>query len=815
MKNKMKKITWLVLVAAISIPLLLKAQTPRQQVLFNDNWKFYKGEMASAQEENFYDANWRKLALPHDYSVEGPFSKEWASGTAYLPGGVGWYRKTFSTPGNWKGKNIFIYFDGVYKNSEVWINGHTLGKRPNGFIPFQYELTPYLKAGKNIIAVKTDHTKFADSRWYTGSGIYRNVYLQAVSPIHIDFWGVAFTTPVVTPQSATARINVAIKNTGKSAAGLTVKAMLADPSGKQVAIAEKRLNKISAGNVAVDLSFKITDPLLWSVDAPNLYKLKISVGNQNEIVDEWTDEVGLRSFRFDANEGFFLNGINIKQKGVCIHDDAGVLGVAVPEAVWIRRLRMLKAAGCNAIRMSHNPHADYLYRLCDELGFLVMDEAFDEWEAGKNKWVAGWNKGTPSKEGYHEYFKQWAQQDTRDMVLRNRNRPSIIMWSIGNEIDYPNDPYSHPVLNKGNNPQISGKGALSDHPSVTRLSELSKQLTAAVKAYDTTRAVTAALAGVVMSNETDFPRNLDIVGYNYQENRYAADHAKYPDRIIYGSENGMQLSAWEAVDTNRYISGQYLWTGIDYLGEAREYPNRSNTAGLLNLAGFTKPEYYFRQSLWSDKPMVFIGTSAIPKSDDKGIWSHKRSAPLWNGKEGDSIRVSCFTNCPEAELFLNGKSLGKKKLTDTKERVLFWDITYQQGTLIIKGFKQGEEMATEFLSTPGKQQFINTTVFKDALIDENAGLKQIEISLCDAANQTLYEADNEVEVKVTGNARLLGLESGNANDVSSYGTSKTKAMNGKLIAYVLPSATAPSFTVEIISAGLKPVIMRFIDGVLR
>ena len=277
----------------------------------------------------------------------------------------------------------------------------------------------------------------------------------------------------------------------------------------------------------------------------------------------------------------------------------------------------------------------------------------------------------------------------------------------------------------------------------------------------------------------------------------------------------MQLSAWEAVDTNRYISGQYLWTGIDYLGEAREYPNRSNTAGLLNLAGFAKPEYYFRQSLWSDKPMVFIGTSAIPKSDDKGIWSHKRAAPLWNGKEGDSIRVSCFTNCPEAELFLNGKSLGKKKLTDTKERVLFWDITYQQGTLIIKGLKQGEEMATEFLTTPGKQQFINTTVFKDALIDENAGLKQIEISLCDAANQTLYEADNEVEVKVTGNARLLGLESGNANDVSSYGTSKTKAMNGKLIAYVLPSATAASFTVEIISAGLKPVIMRFIDGVLR
>jgi beta-galactosidase len=278
---------------------------------------------------------------------------------------------------------------------------------------------------------------------------------------------------------------------------------------------------------------------------------------------------------------------------------------------------------------------------------------------GKNKWVKGWNVGTPSKNGYHQYFKEWATRDVTDMVMRTRNHPSIIMWSIGNEIDYPNDPYTHEILNTGRNPQIYGKGYLSDHPAASQLTVIARQLAKAVKAVDKTRPVTAALAGVVMSNEVGFPEELDVVGYNYQEYRYPEDHKKYPNRIIYGSENGMQRQAWAAVDSNEYISAQYLWTGIDYLGEAGKWPQRSNGAGLLDLAGFKKPEYFYRQSIWADKPMVYIGAREVKIAEDRGIWSHKSVQPVWNWPANSKMRVDCFTNCQEAELFLNGKSLGK------------------------------------------------------------------------------------------------------------------------------------------------------------
>ncbi|MEO6547225.1 MAG: sugar-binding domain-containing protein, partial [Ferruginibacter sp.] len=721
----MKNRNALVMVCMIVLfPFMLEAQMNRRFVVFNNDWKFYKGEIAAAEKEHFNDAKWRSIRLPHDWSIEGPFSKEWASGTAFLPGGTGWYRKSFNLPAGFNNKKVFIYFDGVYNNSQVWINGHLLGNRPNGFASFQYELTPYLKPnGKNTIAVKVNHTKFADSRWYTGSGIYRNVYLRAVDPLHIDLWGVSFTTPFVSPSAATASVAVSLKNSGHYAGSVLVKAALLDHTGKTMGSAQKKLIAKNNTDMPAGLSLNIANSQLWSVDTPYLYTLNVSVSKQGKTVDEWTENVGVRTIHFDANEGFFLNGVNIKQKGVCIHDDAGVLGVAVPEAVWVRRLRMLKNAGCNAIRMSHNPHADYLYNLCDKMGFLVMDESFDEWEEGKNKWIAGWNKGTPGKDGYHEYFSEWSKMDVRDMVLRNRNRPSIIMWSIGNEIDYPNDPYSHEILNTGKNPQIYGKGYLADHPAAARLGELSRQLAAVVKSYDTTRPVTAALAGVVMSNETSFPQNIDVVGYNYQEYRYVEDHAKYPDRIIYGSENGMQLSAWNAVDSNRFISGQYLWTGIDYLGEARDFPNRSNNAGLLNLAGFEKPEYYFRQSLWSAKPMIWLGTSNIPTTEDRGIWSQKRVDPVWNRKEEDSVRVSCFTNCDEAELFLNNQSLGKKQLPGTGGKILYWDIVYRPGKLMVKGTR-GDKEVSNTLNTPGKVELLKATVYKDELIEAQSGFKQ-------------------------------------------------------------------------------------------
>jgi len=592
------------------------AQVTRQKIIFNNDWKFYKGDIAEGESVKFNDNKWRNITLPHDWSIEGPFSEEWASATAYLPGGIGWYRKTFTLQQNMQNKNVFIYFDGVYKNSEVWINGHLLGKRPNGFIAFEYELTPYLnRGGKNIIAVKVDHTEFADSRWYTGSGINRNVYLIATDPVHVSKWGVSFTTPQVSQSQATASVEVSIDNQSVDAKEVTVKAQLSDDKGKAVSSAENKLSveKNAAGKTQMPM--EVTGPKLWSIENPSLYKLSITVFSDGKQTDNWSDEVGIRSFHFDADQGFFLNEKKIKIKGVCLHDDAGALGTAVPAEVWERRLISLKEAGCNAIRMSHNPHADYFYKLTDKLGFLVMDEAFDEWETGKNKWIEGWNVGKPGKDGYHEYFKEWASRDLQDMMLRSRNSPSVIMWSIGNEIDYPNDPYSDSILNTGRNPQIYGKGYLPDHPRATRLAEISEQLVKVVKQIDTSRPVTAALAGVVMSNTTKYPGNLDVVGYNYQEYRYVEDHKKYPGRMIYGSENGMALDAWKAVEDNPFISAQFLWTGIDYLGEAGKWPVRSSGAGLLDLADYPKPNYYFRKSLWSNTPMAKLEVASIPANE--------------------------------------------------------------------------------------------------------------------------------------------------------------------------------------------------------
>jgi beta-galactosidase len=790
-------------VKSLLLLLLLCSQALAQKsflpVLFNADWKFHKGDVPDGEQTDLNTADWRTVPLPHDWSIEGPFSNEWASATGFLPGGIGWYQKSFTAQADWKNKNLYIYFDGVYKNSTVWLNGHLLGNRPNGFVPFEYEISKYLNLkGKNVIVVKVDHSQFADSRWYTGSGIYRNVYIIAKQPLHIKKWGVEFTTSAVSAASAQARIKVRLQNNASAPATATVKARLLDANGKVVASAT---NPVQVTDSAVsELALTLKSPQLWSVDQPNCYKLQVNVLNKGVITDQWVEQVGVRDIRFDAEHGFFLNGKNMKIKGVCIHDDAGALGVAVPEGVWRRRLAELKEGGSNSLRLSHNPHADYLYRLCDEMGLLVIDEAFDEWEYGKNKWVQGWNVGTPSKDGYSQYFNEWSSRDLADMVLRNYNHPSIIMWSIGNEIDYPNDPYSSEVLNTGNNPQIYGKGYLADHPPVSRLSEISKRLVKVVKDLDTSRPVTAAFAGVVMSNTTSYPENLDVVGYNYQEYRYADDHKEHPKRIILGSENGMQLNAWNAVDSNTYISAQYLWTGIDYLGEAGRWPERSNRAGLLDLAGFRKPEFFFRQSLWSEKPMIYIGTSAVPKSEDKGIWSHKQAEHNWSWNAGDKVRVNCFTNCTEAELFLNGKSLGRK--SQGKSKVIFWDVDYLAGELSVKGYNQQQQAAADQIKTAAAAYSINATVEKD-LSKTRSGLSQVVVQIVDQAGNPVYKAENEITVAIQGKAALLGLESGSSSSHEDYKTNKRKVMNGKLLAYIQSPAPGSKVTVRFSAPGLK------------
>ncbi|TXK44854.1 DUF4982 domain-containing protein [Pontibacter qinzhouensis] len=786
----------------ICLPGYATAQQVRKEVLFNDGWTFHKGDVANGETVDFDDNNWRKVDLPHDWSIEGPFSQEWASGTGYLPGGIGWYRKTFELTPDQRSKILFLYFDGVYKNSEVWINGHYLGKRPNGYTPFYYELTQHLnKKGKNTISVKVDHTKFADSRWYPGSGIYRNVYLMAVEPVHINVWGVTFTTPEVSKTNASAQVVVSLTNKSKKAAEIEVRTELRDKQGKTVADSRQKVRAKAGKEANASLTFQVKNPELWSVDAPDLYELYVASYVNGKKTDDYVEKVGFRSFSFDADKGFFLNNENIKLKGVCFHHDAGALGAAVPEEVWVRRLTSLKELGCNAIRMSHYPHQDYMYRLCDEMGFLVQDEAFDEWEAGKNKWIEGWNVGKPGNDGYHEHFAEWAERDLRDMILRNRNHASIIMWSIGNEIDYPNDPYSHEVLNTGRNPQIYGKGYQPNNPAASRLGEIAKQLVAVAKQYDTTRPITAALAGVVMSNYTTYPDELDLVGYNYQEYRYGEDHAQYPARIIYGSENGKGLDAWLAVDTLEHISAQFLWTAFDFMGEARSWPVRSSGAGLLDLAGFPKPDYYFRQSLWSDKPMVYIATSKMQQTENE---RNRPLAPVWNWTAGDKVKVSCFTNTEEAELFLNGMSLGRKPYAEAKARVLEWEVAYEPGELLVKGYQDGKEVTQHLLRTTGAPYAIKATVDKRLLKADKKEVAHLVIDVVDNQSNTVYNAENEITVTIEGPGKLIGLESGSLISHEDYKANKRKALRGKLLAYLQAEQKKGEVKVTLHSPGLQP-----------
>ena len=781
----------------------------RQGSLFNGGWRFHLGDAPGADAPAFDDGGWRTVALPHDWSIEGPFDQKWASATGFLPGGVGWYRKTFAAPDAFAAKKVSLHFDGVYCNSEVWIDGHFLGKRPSGFASFGYDLTPHLRPdAQNVVAVRVDHSRFADARWYTGSGIYRNVRLVVTAPVHIRTWGVSVTTPVVSANMAQVQAEVTVQNDTGTEASVEVRFALSDLLG--MVVAEGRASALvpPGGEAACGDVLSVPGPRLWSPEQPELYALRTEIHHNGAAVDAEETSVGIRSFRFDPDEGFFLNDRNMKLKGVCLHDDAGALGVAVPPKVWERRLRTLKAAGVNAIRMSHNPHLPELYDLCDQLGFLVQDEAFDEWELGKNKWIAGWNVGTPGRDGPHAHFAEWGEADLGNMVLRDRNHPSVILWSIGNEIDYPNDPYTHEVLDRGASPQSYGPGFKAGNPHADRLGEVARRLAGIVRALDPTRPVTAGLASALMSNEVGFADALDVAGYNYQEGRYAEDHARCPRRVLYGSENGMRGDFWQAVADNPYVCGQFLWTGIDYLGEAGRWPARSNGAGLLDLAGLPKPEYFYRQSLWTETPMVYLGTRAVPEGEEAGsLWSHKQAAPAWRDTDGVPLRVVCFTNCEAAELFLNGRSLGVKRAADFPDQVLWWDVPYAPGTLTIHALSDGTTACTAALKTPGPPRMLLAETDTAALAADGVDLAHITVTITDADGVPVYDAAHEITWAVDVPARLLGLESGDHASHEDYQASTRRAFHGRLLGYVQATETPGLVTVRLTAPGLDEAVV--------
>ncbi len=822
----MKKQLWLVAAFALFLSASVSAQVsfgyPEK---INDDWKFLLEDVTDAQSVTLNDSKWQKIDLPHDWSVKGQLSPSLASCTGYLPGGIGWYRKTINIPQDKQGEKVYLYFEGVYNRSEVFVNGHSVASRPNGYLSFMLDATPYIQYGKdNVIAVRVDHSQSADSRWYTGSGIYRNVWMVYANPVHIAQWGVYAYPSKVSKKQATLNVEVELENGSQKGASLRVTNELFSPEGKLVAENSKTMNLNAGQTNKAAFAIKINNPRLWDLNNPNLYKLKTTVWQDNKIIDETVTTTGLRSFTFDPNKGFALNGQWMKVKGVCLHHDAGVLGAAVPRDVWERRILTLKEVGCNAIRTSHNPQAPDLYELCDELGMLVLDEAYDEWEFPKRKWIEGWNVGTPGFQGSYDIFAVWGKQDLADIVRRDRNHPSVFAWSIGNEVDYPNDPYSHPILGGGDTgfTQAMYGGYQKDAPDANRLGGIAKGLVETVKQYDQSRPTTAGLAGVAMSNETEYPGALDITGYNYTESLYDHDHAAYPKRVIFGSENRHDMAAWKAVADNDFIFGQFLWTGIDYLGESGSWPSRGFYSGLLDFGGFIKPRGYFRQSLWSDKPMAYLGTYPTPgkgsKSQMKDVWSqleaqddqdYEEKVPsmdawsIWNYKEGQLIRVVCYTNAAKAKLELNGKTVGDLKDYDSNTGIIYWDIPYQPGKLEVIGLdKNNKEVSRYAIQTSGRPYAL-VVEQAEKTISKDRGLAQVVVQVVDENGVPVMLSDDEITCQIAGPARLLGLEASNNGDMSDYTDNVHRAYHGRILAYIEATGEEGEINIRFSSPWLK------------
>lgn len=789
----------------------VSAQTSgRQRLLMDLGWRFSQTDTTGANSSEFNDARWRTLNLPHDWSIESEFIEN-APTTGrggYLPTGIGWYRKHFVLPKSVKGKSVWIEFDGVYQNSDVWINGQHLGHYPNGYMSFWYDMTPYIKSGENILSVRVNNSRQPNTRWYSGSGIYRHVWLNIADQLHIAQWGTYVTTPVADSASATVSIVTTIENKSTALKNAVLKSVILDARGVAVANAESPFSLIFGKNTSVKQELAVTNPARWSIENPNLYTLRSQIVDKGKTVDEVVTPFGIRDIRYDLKKGFLLNGKQVKMNGVCLHHDAGSVGAAVPEAMWVRRLNVLKEMGCNAIRTSHNPMAPEFMDLCDRMGFLVQDEIFDEWTAGKVEF------------GYNKYFNQWSQHDLVDFIHRDRNHPSVAMWSAGNEIGEQKQEKGHEIL---------------------------KRLIETFHREDNTRPVTTGNDNIAAdggSARLPFLDMLDIVGYNYvdrwherRELFYDIDHHDHPDWKMVGTESvsisgvrgnyfGGNFSRvdtttirpanlpaviraeqlWKFVSSHDYVIGDFMWTGIDYLGEAR-WPNKNASSGVIDLCGFPKDAYYFYQSQWTEKPMAHISPH----------WN-------WRGRNGKVIPVMVYTNCDTVELFLNGKSFGTKSLEfprqgnsgawnrydrpvkgiTTGDLHLMWDVPYEPGVLKVVGRRGGKVACEEEVRTTGAAAAVRVSADRKSINADGSDVTHLKIEVVDSEGRVVPTANNQIQVSVDGAGTFIGLDNGNPSDHTSMKSDTRRLFNGLALAVVQSKSNiAGVIRVKVFSPGLK------------
>ena len=777
-------------ILACAIGCMLTAQA-RDRQNFDNGWRFVLADSAQMSKTDYHDTHWRALNLPHDWAVEGDFlcSNPSGAGGGALPGGIGWYRKTFNLQKK-QGERYFIEFDGVYMNARVYINGKEVGYRPYGYSSFEYDITPYLIAGRNVVAVRVDNSDQPNSRWYSGCGIYRHVWFTKTADVHVKHWGVH----VVANPDGRISVTADVESQGKA---YKVRNQVFDAQGREVGL-------------------KVRRPHLWSVDDPYIYKVRTQVLVGGKVVDEVWTNTGFRSFRFDAKTGFWLNGKNMKLNGVCEHHDFGCLGAVVNEDAMHRKLVRLKEMGVNAIRSSHNPPAPELLNMCDTMGLIVMDESFDMWHRRK------------TQNDYARFFDEWHERDLSDLILRDRNHPSILMWSIGNEVleqwsyadaDTLTLEQANLILNAGHDASTLAKDG---ETSVNTL--LADHLADIVRRYDTTRPITAGCNEPSPDNHLFKGKALDIVGFNYHHQGIKDVPKNFPGRpfIMTESVSALQTTGfytmpsdsvikapkewwlpytdpsfkcssydnmhaswsstheetWDVVKHTPYVGGQFIWTGFDYIGEPTpySYPARSSYFGIIDLAGQPKDVYYMYQSEWTNRPVLHL-------------------FPHWNWLDGEQIDMWCYYNqADEVELYINGKSQGVRRKADSHQYHVMWRVTFEPGEVKVVARKDGKEVRQQTIHTAGQPHHLqlsidyqgkNTTFVKVEVVDENG-------NRCPwAENQVFFDTD----------ATIIGVDNGNQTSLERFKDNKRKAFFGRCFvvldghgtlkakSYGLPTAT--------------------------
>jgi len=767
--------------------LALASQTPspRARLSMDPDWRFALGDPRGAEQPKFDDHTWRRVDLPHDWSIEGTPSRDAPGGgrVGYFPTGIGWYRKAFRLPAGAGGREAWLEFDGVYMNSDVWINGVHLGNRPYGYSSVAYDITKRLVPGINVVAVRVDNSLQPNSRWYSGSGIYRHVWLTIVDRLHVPHWGVSVTTPQVDTTGAVIVVHTSIENYYAAGRNGVLRTRILDRQGRDVALTDATFSMAPSSRNEVEHRVRVKEAQLWSVDSPTLYTVRSEIVVAGRVVDVTTTPFGIRTIAFDKDRGFLLNGQHVKLKGVNLHHDGGAVGAAVPERIWERRLELLKAMGANAIRTSHNPPAPEFLDLCDRLGFLVMAEAFDEWTIGK------------VPHGYHEHFAEWSERDLTDFIHRDRNHPSIVLWSAGNEIGEQSAPDGAQVLSR---------------------------LVGIFHREDPTRPVTTGNDQIYADGH---PATLafliaeDIVGYNYVDRWHERreifaepDRHDHPDWKMVGTESGSIFQSfdegyslgndsgfarpnytagmlqaerrWKWIAMRDYFAGDFMWTGIDYLGES-VWPFKGFPSGPLDIIGHPKDSYYLYQSLWTDQPVLHL----FPH------WN-------WPGRAGQVIPVLAYTNCNIVELFLNGRSLGEKRIEfpaqgtsggwntytqpvvnpTTNDLHVSWDVPYEPGVLRAVGKRRDGTVAChDEVRTAGPAAALRLTPDRDTIAADPRDVSLVSFEVVDAQGTVVPTADNVVRFTVTGGA-IAAVDNADLQDHDPYQVDHSRAYHGRGLA---------------------------------